>query len=154
MRGSQVITVCQKIADSLDEGVSTDAIIIDFSKAFTLVPHDWLLTKLAASGVDSRVVVWVREFIVGRTQRARVGGQLSKEVRITSGVPQGSVLGLLLFLVYINNVWKNIDSSIRLFIDDCIIYRKTTNKYNREFAEGSGCRGGMGGRKWDGSNFK
>ena len=49
---SQVITVCQDIADSLDEGVSIDAIIIDFSKAFDLVPHDRLLTKLAASGVD------------------------------------------------------------------------------------------------------
>ena len=53
-----------------------DAIIIDFSKAFHLVPHDRLLTKLESSGVDSRVVVWVREFLVGRTQRVRVGGQL------------------------------------------------------------------------------
>ena len=69
---SQVLTVCQDIADSLDEGVRIDAIIIDFSKAFDLVPHDWLLTKLAASGVDSRIVVWVREFLVGRIQR--VGG--------------------------------------------------------------------------------
>ena len=146
--------MCQNIADSLDEGVGTDAIIIDFSKAFTLVSHDWLLTKLAASGVYSRLVVWVREFIVGHTQRVRVGGRLSKEVRITSSVPQGSVLGPLLFLVYINDVWKHIDSSIRLFADDCIIYRKTTNKYNREVAEGSGHRGGMGGRKWDGNKFQ
>jgi len=53
--------------DSLDEGVGIDAIIIDFSKAFDLVPHDRLHTKLVASGVDSRVVVWVREFFVGRT---------------------------------------------------------------------------------------
>ena len=57
---------------------------IDFSKAFDLVPHDQLLTKLAASGVDSRVVVWVREFLVGHTQRVRVGGHLSKEVKVTS----------------------------------------------------------------------
>jgi len=71
---SQGITVCQDIADSLNEGLGTDAIIIDFSKAFNLVPHDWLLTKLAASGVDSRVVVWVREFLVSCTQRVRVGG--------------------------------------------------------------------------------
>jgi len=63
---SQVITLCQGIADSLDEGVGIDAIIIDFSKAFDLVLRDWLLTKLAASGVDPRVVVWVREFLVGR----------------------------------------------------------------------------------------
>jgi len=61
-----------------------DAIIIDFSKAFDLAPHDRLLRKLAASGVDSSVVVWVREFLVGRTQRIRVGGKLSKEVKVTS----------------------------------------------------------------------
>ena len=66
---SQVITVCREIADSLDEGVGIDAIIIDFSRAFDLVPHDRLLTKLTASGVDSRVVVWVREFLVGRRKR-------------------------------------------------------------------------------------
>jgi hypothetical protein len=118
---SQVITACQDIADSLDEEISTDAIIIDFSKAFDLVPHDRLLMKLAAFGVDSRIVVWVREFLVGRTQRVRVEGQLSKEVRVTSGVLQGNVLGPLLFLAYVNDIWMNIDSTIRLFADDCII---------------------------------
>ena len=125
---SQVITIVQNIADSLDEGVVIDAIIIDFSKAFDLVPHDRVLTKVAALGVDSRVVVWVREFLVGRTQRVRVGGQLSKEVKATSGVPQGSVLGPLLFLVYVNGIWRNIGSSIRLFADDCIMYMKSEIK--------------------------
>jgi len=76
--------------------------------------------------VDSRVVVWVREFLVGRTQRVRVRRQLSKEVEVTSGVPQGSVLGPLLFLVYVNGIWRNIDSNIRLSADDCIIFRKIT----------------------------
>jgi len=80
--------------------------------------------KLAALGVDSRVVVWVREFPVGHTQRVRVGGQLSKEVKVTSGVPQGDVLGPLMFLVYVNDIWRNIDSCIGLFTDDHVIYRK------------------------------
>jgi len=124
--------VCQDVADSLDEGVGIDAIIIDFSKVFDLVPHDRLLTKLVVSGVDSRVVVWVRESLVGRTQRVRIGGQLSKEVKVTSGVPQWSVLGPLLFLVYVNDIWKNMDSSIRLFTEHCIIYRKITNKNDIE----------------------
>ena len=71
--------MCQDIADSLDAAVDVDAIMIDFSKAFDLVHHDRLLTKLTASGVDSRVVVWVREFLVGRTRRVRVGGNYPKK---------------------------------------------------------------------------
>jgi hypothetical protein len=59
---SQIITVCQDISDSLDEATRLDAVIIDFSKAFDLVPHDRLLKKIADSGVDPRVVVWIRDF--------------------------------------------------------------------------------------------
>ena len=69
---SQIITVCQGISGTLDEAARLDAIIIDFSKAFDLVPHDRLLKKTAASGVDSRVVIWIREFLIGRSQRVRV----------------------------------------------------------------------------------
>jgi len=82
-----------------------------------LVLRDRLLTKLAASGVDSKVVVWVRELLVGRTQRVRVGGQLSKEVKVIPGVSQRSVLGPLLFLVYVNDIWRKIDTGVRLFAD-------------------------------------
>ena len=88
------------------------------SKAFDLVPHDWLLKKLAASGEDLRVVIWVREFLVGYTQTDRVEGQPSKEVKVTSGVLQGSSLGSLLFLPYVNDIWRNLNSCIRLFTYD------------------------------------
>jgi len=121
---SHEITVCQDIADSMDNGDRIDAIVIDFSTAFDLVPHDRLLMKIAISGVYLRVVAWVREFLLGRTQRVRLGGKLSVEVRVTSCVPQGSVLGPLLFLAYVNDIWKNIVSTIILFADDCVIYKK------------------------------
>jgi len=129
---SQVIAVCQDIADCLDNGDKIDAIIVDFSKAFDLVPHGRLLTKNANSGEDSRVVVWIREFLLGRTQSVRVGGQLSAEVRVKSGVPQGSVLGPVLFLVYVNDIWRNMESTIRLFADECVIYRKIIYIANME----------------------
>jgi len=77
--------------------------------------------------VDSRAVVWIREFLIDRSQRVRVGRDYSEEVRVTSGVPQGSVLGQLLFLAYVNDNCRNIESTIKLFADDCIIYRKILN---------------------------
>jgi hypothetical protein len=86
--------------------------------------------KIAVSDVDSRVVVWVREFLFGRSQRIRVGGHLSEEVRVTLGVPQGSLLGPLLFLACINDIWRNLEPTITLFADDCIIYRKVINDSN------------------------
>jgi len=129
---SQVVTVCQDIADSLDKGARTNAIITDFSKAFDLVPHDRLLMKIAATGVDLQVVVWINEFLLGRSQTVSVDGRLSEEVRVTSGVPQGSVLGPLLFLAYVNEIWRNTESNIWLFADYCIIYRKITDSKDIE----------------------
>jgi len=119
--------VCQDLAGSLEEGVGVDVIIIDFTKDFDLVRHELLIMKLSSPGVDESVVVWVREFLVGRKQRVRVGGQLSKEAKLTSGVPKSRILAPLLFLVYVNDIWRNIGSSIGLFGDDCIIYRNVTN---------------------------
>ena len=121
---SQVIMVCQDIVDSMDNGDRINAIVIDFLMAFDLVLRDRLLMKIAISGVDSRVVTWVKEFLLGHTQRVKVGGQLSEEVRVTSGVWQGSILGPLLFLAYVNDIWRNTESTIRLFTDECVIYKK------------------------------
>jgi hypothetical protein len=107
--------ICQDIADSLDEGGRTDDIVIDFSKAFDLVPHDRLLTKISETGVELRVIKWIKNFLSGRSQRVRIDGHLFKEVRVNSRVPQRSVLVLLLFLTYVNVIWRNIESNVQLF---------------------------------------
>jgi hypothetical protein len=117
----------------MDNEGRIDAILFDFPKDFDLVLHDRLLIKIAICGVDSRVVPWVREFLLGRTQRVSLGGQLSQEVRVTSGVPQRSVLGPLLFLAYVNYIWRNIGSTISLFADDYVIH--TQNIINNEDIE-------------------
>jgi len=109
-------------------GDRIDAFAIDFSKAFDLVPHDRLLMKIANSGVHSRLVAWLREFLLSRTQRVRLGGQLSEVARATSGVPQGP----LLFLAYVNDIRRNTVSTIRLFADDCLVYRKIINNEDIE----------------------
>jgi hypothetical protein len=93
----------------MDNGDRNDAIIIDFLKAFGLVSHNRLLIKTANSGVALRVVAWVREFLLGHTQRVTLGGQLS-------GVPQGSILGYLLILAYFKDILRNIVSTIVLFL--------------------------------------
>jgi hypothetical protein len=85
-----------------------DGIATDVSRVFELVPHDWLPTKVEASSVVSTVAVWLGKFLVGRTQRVRAGDKLSTEVKLTSGVPQRSVLGPLLFLVYVMYIRGNI----------------------------------------------
>ena len=82
--------------------------------------------------MELRVVVCIKEFLLGRTQRVRGGGQLSEEVRVTSCVPQVSILGPLLFLAYVDDIWKKAEPTIILFADDCVMHRKTVNNNDLE----------------------
>jgi hypothetical protein len=92
-------------------------------RCFHLVPRDSLLTKVPETGVELRVVKSIKNFLSGRSQRIRIDGHLSEQIRLNSGVPQGSVIGPLLFLTYVNNIWRNTECNVRLFQDECIIYR-------------------------------
>jgi len=103
---------------------SVDCIYIDFAKAFDSVVHSKLCAKLAAIGIKGKLLNWIVSFLSCRTQQVKVGGQLSSTVNVISGVPQGSVLGPLLFLVYINDLVDVFDSKleVKLFADDVKIY--------------------------------
>jgi len=102
----------------------TDVAVMDFSKAFDTVPHRRLLYKLDWYGIRGQANNWIQSFLSNRTQRVVVDGFYSQEAAVTSGVPQGSVLGPALFLVYINDLPEYTKhSKVRLFADDCILYK-------------------------------
>ena len=120
----QLIKTSHDFAVCLNNQGQTDAVLLDFSKAFDKVPHHLLLTKLQHYGIRGSIWNWITDFLHNRTQRVVCGGATSKPTNVTSGVPQGSVLGPLLFLAYINDISTNLSSSCRLFADDCILYRE------------------------------
>ena len=94
-----------------------------FSKAFDTVPHRRLMAKLDHYGIRGNIHSWIRNFLVNRTQQVVSEGQYSKSIKVAPGVPQGTVLGPLLFLCFINDMPDCIKSICRLFADDCLVYR-------------------------------
>ena len=96
--------------------------ILDFTKAFDKVPHKRLIHKLNYCGISGSIATWIETFLIGRTQQVVVNGATSSSTVVTSGVPQGTVLGPLLFLLYINDLPDNLSTSARLFADYFILY--------------------------------
>ncbi len=103
-------------------GLQTDLILLDFSKAFDKVSHNKLLHKLHQYGVRKQTLAWIGAFLKNRSQQVVLEGETSDSIPVTSGVPQGSVLGPILFLVYINDLPERIQSQVRLFADDTAVY--------------------------------
>ena len=96
---------------------------MDFSKAFDKVSHSKLITKLHSYGVGGKTNKWIQAFLSGRTQSVLVEGESPSSVSVDSGVPQGSVLGPCLFLYYINDIPEGLQSAVRLFADNTIVYK-------------------------------
>ena len=110
-------------AKALNDGQQIDSILLDFSKAFDKVDHRKLCVKLAHYGIQGKCHAWIKAFLSNRTQEVILNEKCSKKCNVTSGVPQGTVLGPLLFLVYINDMPSVISSLLRLFADDSYLYR-------------------------------
>ena len=123
---TQLILTIQDLAKGVDDREQVDVVLLDFSKAFDRVPHMRLLHKLKYYGVTNNTHGWISDFLDGRSQKVLLEGVSSETLPVTSGVPQGSVLGPLLFLVFINDLPDVVSaqSTVRLFADDCVLYRK------------------------------
>nr|VZI18958.1 unnamed protein product [Spirometra erinaceieuropaei] len=113
---------------AIDEGNVVHVAYIDFKKAFDSVPHQRLLHKLSRIGVRGKLLKWIENFLVGRSQTVRLGGQHSAEVTVTSGIPQGSVLGPILFLIYIDDCIHGLDCKIAMFADDIKLWTVIRNE--------------------------
>ena len=120
---SQLLPFIQELNASNNKNIQTDLIIMDFAKAFNKVSHRRLLYKLEYYGIQTHTLNWIQAFLSDRTQTVVIDGVTSNTVPVTSGVPQGTVLGPILFLIYINDFPEYLaHSKLRLFADDSIIY--------------------------------
>ena len=115
---SNLLESIDKIYEYLAEGNTADILYLDFSKAFDTVSHYRLITKMRNFGISGNIINIVKDFLSNRTMKVKVGNAFSQSRNITSGVPQGSVLGPLLFLIFINDLPDSIKSFVELFADD------------------------------------
>ena len=107
----------------IEDGVCFDAIYTDFSKAFDSVPHERLFLKMESVGIKGDILKWVKSFLRGRTQCVNVDGALSAWKDVISGIPQGSVIGPVLFVIFINDMPEQVKHNFcKLFADDCKLF--------------------------------
>ena len=146
---TQLTMVINDWAKILDNRGQVDTFILDFEKAFDTPPHELLKSKLFSYGIDGKILKWIDSFLCFRKQRVVVNGVNSDWAPVLSGVPQGTVLGPLLFSLYINDISSDTESEIRLFADDCVCYREIKDEEDTIKLQRDIDRLGSWARKWD-----
>ena len=114
----------ETVTDYVDQGYPVDVIFLDFQKAFDKVPHGRLLLKVKAMGIGSLVANWIESWLSDRKLRVIINGKCSGWSEVSSGVPQGSVLGPILFVIFINDIDDGICGNILKFADNTKLFCK------------------------------
>ena len=113
-----LLSLYDELCKTLDNGVTAQAVFVDVSKAFDRVWHRGLVSELEAIGIRGTLLEWFKDYLMERKLAVVIKGCISDYARVSAGVPQGSVLGPLLFLIYINDIVTDIEAVINLFADD------------------------------------
>ena len=130
---TNILCFLEDVTKWVDEGSPVDIIYLDFKKAFDKVPHQRLLLKLKALGIGNGMINWIEKWLIDRRQVVVVvDGEVSNWKSVLSGVPQGSVLGPILFLIYINDLGDDITSKVLKFADDTQVFRKIESDADRQ----------------------
>ena len=125
---SNLLEALEYWTEAMDKRQGLDILYLDFRKAFDSVPHKRLIAKLRGYGIQGRLLNWITAFLQGRKQQVVVGQGFSDWDLVTSGIPQGSVLGPTLFVVYVNELPNLVQSNIKMFADDVKLYRTVCGK--------------------------
>ena len=116
--GTNLVEYYHKISNFIDNGKQFDSVYLDFNKAFDSVSHKLLLHKLKIFGINGKLLIWFKNYLSGRKQRVVVNGFASDIKPVISGVPQGSILGPLLFLLFVNDIPSSPNHVTSMFADD------------------------------------
>ena len=122
-----LLEVMEHFTSYYEQRIPFDVIYLDFSKAFDTVPHQRLLSKMNAYGFGPKFLQWTKSFLQDRTQQVRIGKELSNVSKVTSGIPQGSVLGPVLFTIFINDLPECVNGLCKIFADDTKVYNTCDN---------------------------
>ena len=128
----QLFTLCQKIQDGFQDGKHTTAVFVDLQQAYDRVWRKGLLLKMQRLGINGKLYRWIKNFLTERTIQTKIDNTLSAHQTLEEGIPQGSALSCTLFLVFINDLAKEITSSKALYADDLVLWK--THKYARQSA--------------------